>query len=89
MDGMNHPTHLISAWLCSDGSFYYESGNRAAEDPSGDALRAWVRGLLYGSQSALEREDRHTVAQVRDGISSNDFELLVDWTAIRHDLLDV
>lgn len=87
MDDQNHVTHLLAAWLCSDGSFVSEAGNRAAEDPSGEALRDWVRELLYGPQDGLDADDRHTVEQVRDGISRNDFEALVDWPAVRSDLL--
>jgi hypothetical protein len=81
-------THAISTWLCSDGSFHDEAQDMAADDPAGGALRDWAREVLYGPQETLSADDRHTLEQVRDGISRDAFELLVDWVAVRHDLLE-
>ncbi|MEU7366620.1 hypothetical protein AB0B92_13655 [Streptomyces hygroscopicus] len=84
----DHATHLVATWLCNDVTFRNEAGNQAAGDPSGEALKEWVRGLLWGHPQVLSGEDRHTISQVRDGISANEFER-IDWSAIRNDLLDV
>jgi hypothetical protein len=81
-------THAISVWLCSDCSFCDEAQDMAADDPTGGALRDWVREVLYGPQEAYSADDRHTLEQVRDGISRDDFELMVDWVAVRHELLE-
>ncbi|KAA0924274.1 hypothetical protein [Streptomyces apricus] len=82
----DHATHLVSTWLTNDGTFVHEAGNQAAGDPSGEALKEWVRHLLWGAPQGLSGTDLHTIAQVRDGISANDFED-IDWPSIRHDLL--
>ena len=86
-EGSNHVTHMISSWLFNDGSFVSEAQDLAADDPSGGALRDWVRELLYGPQDAYDGDDRHTLEQVRDGIAREDFELLVDWATVRTDVL--
>lgn len=83
MQAPNDSTHRLETWLVNDGRYVYTAQSYAAADPSGDALRNYVEGLLCDfsneGRPILNGGDRHLLRTVRDQVTLEDVRWL--WLA--------